>query len=273
MIWVSHLLFQLVIYKVNEVKFKFMFFETKEREYLDCKLINKQALTHDTYMFEFQLPSKCWLRLRTCEHVEMKTTHSSNHKNKCSLMRYYTPIPERFDDLDLTELSSDRIRLAIKLYEIGSMSKHLKELSIETGIIQLSAPIAITVDVDDILSTRSNFYLVAAGTGITPILNVIHCLNRTANQSKRSVTAKLAYFNKSERDIIFGDRLKSFESQSSFRFELLNVLSNPTESWNGTTGKVTKSLLQPWFDDIESRLNESFIFICGPNGFVVCTVK
>jgi NAD(P)H-flavin reductase len=255
---------------------------TPEQTFYECKLVKKDRLTHDTFLFEFQLPQHTMLRLRPCEHIQMRSLTSDGNDKKAVVKRYYTPVPESFAALDQHRLTTDRINLAIKLYETGAMSNVLQSLSVETGVIEVSGPIALAVDVQQILSSRSYFYLLAAGTGITPILNVIHELFNDSIQSKRPVTVKLAYFNKTETDIIYGTELDSLarstqatadRDQSEFRFELLNVLQNPCESSDRQSGKVSKQFLQDWFGVISLHLSESFVFVCGPNGFVVSTIK
>ena len=250
----------------------------EEQTFLKCTLIERHQLTHDTFLFVLELPAKSWLRMRTCEHIQLRIPDSSSSSpdTEAVVSRFYTPVPNQLHDPNHKSLTVNQIHLAIKIYPQGRFSRLLNSIPV-SGIVETSEPITLSINVDQILCTRQKFFLLAAGTGITPMMSLIWKLKSGRVTKEEPVSVRLLYFNKSIKDIIYQDKLNSLLSSQDrprFSFELVNVLSEGGDSESGKKGRINKELLREQIlDQIGTETEKSFIFVCGPNGFVVSAVK
>ncbi|XP_041535434.1 cytochrome b5 reductase 4 isoform X3 [Microtus oregoni] len=133
--------------------------------------------------------------------------------------------------------------------------------------------LSVTGDFVSVSSPEGNFklsklqevedlFLLAAGTGFTPMVNVLNYA-LTCVSSLRKV--KLMFFNKTEDDIIWRCELEKLAFKDK-RFDTEFVLSAPSPEWNGKQGHVSPALLSEF---LQRSLENSRVFlcICGPTPF------
>jgi cytochrome-b5 reductase len=177
-------------------------------EFSDFVLVDKKELSHDTRRFTFALPTpKHKLGLPIGQHMTLSFTDKDGKTHQ----RSYTPVTS---DKDFGKVS-----FVIKVYRAGvhpnfpdggKMSQHLDSLKIgET--IKMKGPKGhmtwlgkgkFTVKlVKKPLEAReaSHIGMIAGGTGITPMLQVIHAI--FDNPSDKTVV-KLLYANQCKLGLI-----------------------------------------------------------------------
>nr|XP_048291754.1 cytochrome b5 reductase 4 isoform X3 [Myodes glareolus] len=112
------------------------------------------------------------------------------------------------------------------------------------------------------LQEVEDLFLLAAGTGFTPMVNVLNYA-LTCMPSLRKV--KLIFFNKTEDDIIWRCQLEKLAFKDK-RFDTEFILSAPSPEWNGKQGHVSPALLSEF---LQRSLENSRVFlcICGPTPF------
>lgn len=98
---------------------------------------------------------------------------------------------------------------------------------------------------------------IAGGSGITPFMSMIREI--TQRGIERSV--HLFYGNRSDDDIIFHNELVRI-AKNHARIRYYPVIENPSHSWNGLKGFITKEILLEKLKEIEGKT----FFICGPQG-------
>lgn len=175
------------------------------------KLIRKEVLSHDTARFTFGLPAGHVLGLPTGQHISLRFYETDKDTGKSTqVMRSYTPVT---DNSTVGEVS-----LVIKVYKAGvhpkfpnggKMSQHLDSLKIGDSI-DIKGPKGHmeylgnggnfwVKPVGKPKSTRqaSHFIMIAGGTGITPMLQVLHYMFRNPGNDT-NVKATLLYANQSE---------------------------------------------------------------------------
>ena len=109
--------------------------------------------------------------------------------------------------------------------------------------------------------------LVAGGSGMAPMVSLLHELERT--QSKRKTT----YFfgSAAKRDLFYIDEMKQFESRLS-DFTFIPALSSPApeDSWQGVTGLITV----PLEDYIKTiKTDDAQAYLCGSPGLINTCVQ
>jgi cytochrome-b5 reductase len=99
--------------------------------------------------------------------------------------------------------------------------------------------------------------MIAGGTGITPMLQIIRAaLKSSADHTKIS----LIYANVNEDDILLKTELDDLAENNSERFKVYYVLNNPPSGWTGGTGFVSKEQIQHHLPSSDENIK---ILMCG----------
>lgn len=238
-------------------------------------LTKKEILSHDTRKFTFALQTpKTKLGLPIGQHISLRF-RDSNGKNH---QRSYTPVT---GDETLGEVS-----FVIKVYkagvhpkfpEGGKMSQHLDSLSIG-DTIEMKGPKGhltylgkgkFTVKLmRKPLETRQakHFGMIAGGTGITPMLQVLHAIFRDSKDT--TTTASLLFANQTEDDILVRDELEALAKEFPDRFKLHYTLDRAPADWKYSTGFVNKDMVQKHVLKDEKDGNSdggmTQVLMCGP---------
>lgn len=108
------------------------------------------------------------------------------------------------------------------------------------------------------------FFLFAAGSGITPIFSILKWVMASRPQD----TVTLVFGNRDQENIIYKKELESLGNQFQSRLQILHVLSKPIAPWNGQTGRVTKEKTIEILKSVKLDLKMSEFYMCGPDGFM-----
>ena len=87
--------------------------------------------------------------------------------------------------------------------------------------------------------------MIAGGTGITPMLQIIRAIirNRPRNGGNDTTKIDLIFANVNNDDILLQEELDKLEKEDD-GFRVYYVLNNPPESWNGGVGFVTPDMIK-----------------------------
>ncbi|NXL27199.1 NB5R4 reductase, partial [Glaucidium brasilianum] len=224
--------------------------------YRKCKLISKTEVTHDTKLLCLMLPKSTHLHVPTGQHVYLKQIIAGTE-----VVKPYTPVLP-FLPLDLKEPSRHDgayMYLMIKIYSCGLFTQALDNVQIG-DYISVSNPEGNFKKSQ--LQTSEELFLLAAGTGFTPMVKLLSCALTEVSCLRR---VKLIFFNKTEDDILWRNQLEQLALKDE-RFEVQFILSQPTKDWVGKQGKISLSLLS---ESVKRSKKDSkvFICVCGPTPF------
>jgi cytochrome-b5 reductase len=244
-------------------------------DFQDFKLIRKEVLSHDTRAFTFALPADHVLGLPTGQHVSLKYTDAATGK---AVQRSYTPVTD--------DRTVGSFQLVIKVYkpslprfpEGGKMSQHLDSLAIgdtilakgPKGHLHYHSPGKFSVKpLGKPKQERSveQIGMMAGGTGITPMLQILQKILTNPRDSKTKVN--LIYANNTVSDILVRQELEAWQRQFPDRFHIwytVGEIQNAEEKdeWQYDTGFINPDMVQQHllFDDMKSKATQ--FFMCGP---------
>lgn len=155
----------------------------------------------------------------------------------------------------LMQLDADHLCLTVKKVDQGLVSSWLVEQTKVGDIVYLGQPYG---DMQQHIQTP-NLLLLAAGSGITPMLSLIESLSQTKQFSTTSL--QLMYWVKTQADAAYAEYFKeTAENFPHFSYQIFY------------TQEQDQRLNQSYVDQI-SALNETTVYACGPSGFVSTAEK
>ncbi len=112
---------------------------------------------------------------------------------------------------------------------------------------------------------RFHYGMIAAGSGITPIMGLIKSVLINEPESKVS----LLYGNRSEDQIIFYNALDELSKSHPGRLQVVHQLTQPGQDWMGGKGRIVKENLMAFVDQMEKNSpSDTRYFLCGPEGMM-----
>lgn len=163
-------------------------------------------------------------------------------------MRSYTPISS--DDKD-----KGYFDLMIKAYPTGRISKHMDKLKIG-DTMKVRGPKGAMIYTPNMCR---HIGMVAGGTGITPMLQIIRAILR--GRSQGDVTeVDLIFANVTEDDILLREDLDALTRQDP-GFRVHYILDKPPQTWLGGVGFVTADMIKA---NLPAPADDIKILACGP---------
>ena len=199
------------------------------------KLVKKEIVSHDTRRFVFALPSANHiLGLPVGQHIYLSAKVDGS-----LVVRPYTPVTS---DEDLGHMD-----LVVKVYfknvhpkfpDGGKMSQYLENMEIgdtidvrgPSGLLVYQGNGTFAIKPDKKSSPKSvkasKVSMIAGGTGITPMLQLITDVFRNANDD---TCLSLLFANQSEDDILVREELEALQAEHPDRFKLWYTVDRPKE--------------------------------------------
>lgn len=211
--------------------------------YVAVPLTHKTALSHNTRLFRFALPSPdARLGLPLGRHMTVRAFVGG-----AETRRPYTPTSSDAD--------AGYFDLLIKVYPAphGTMSRHLDSLAVGD-----------TVDVRGPLGKFTyarnqcrKVGMIAGGTGLTPCWQV---LRELLADPEDTTELSLIFANVAEGDILLRDELDGIAAAER-RFSVHYVLNEPPAGWAGGVGFVTADMIR---EHIGPAAADTLFLYCGP---------
>lgn len=146
------------------------------------------------------------------------------------IVRSYTPVSS---DEDV-----GHVDLLIKAYPTGNISKYVASLKIGDKI-RVKGPKGAMVYTPNMVR---HFGMIAGGTGITPMLQIIKAIERGRSAGDKT-EVDLVFANVNADDILLKEDLDALAKKDP-GFRVHYVLNNPPEGWTGGVGFVTADMLK-----------------------------
>jgi cytochrome-b5 reductase len=186
----------------------------------------------NSYRFSLPKPTDI-LGLPIGQHISLGATLPVDGKSK-EVVRSYTPIS--------SDENHGYFDLLIKSYPTGNISKHMASLQVGQTM-KVKGPRGAMVYTPNMVR---RFGMIAGGTGITPMLQVIRAIIR-GRETGDKTEVDLIFANVNPEDILLREDLDKLVKQDS-KFRVHYVLNNPPEGWKGGVGFVTAEMIKVRFN-------------------------
>ena len=238
-------------------------------DYQNFKLVEKIQHNHNTYLFKFGLnDSQMTLGLPVGKHIKLKFTDQETGND---IIRSYTPMS---DD----KQTQGYFELLIKVYEQGKMSQHLTKLNVNdeilisgpSGAIEYQSPGTLKIDNPsneqgfDTIEQIKHIGMIAGGTGITPMYQVINYILQNSELNKDDTKISLIFANNTIQDILLKQELESLATKHPNQFHLYFTVAQTDENcdnWQGGIGFVSETMMQ---EHLPAPNSDTIVMLCGP---------
>jgi ring-1,2-phenylacetyl-CoA epoxidase subunit PaaE len=106
---------------------------------------------------------------------------------------------------------------------------------------------------------------IGAGSGITPLFSILKSILIVEPESQ----VFLLYGSRNEDSIIFKNKLAALKDKYGERLNVVHTLSQPSENWNGETGRLNKTHILKILGQLtELKNKEAEYFLCGPEDMI-----
>lgn len=154
--------------------------------------------------------------------------------------------------------------ITVKRVKGGLVSNYLNEQLRPGKTLEIMKPQGnFTIDFHS--KNKNHFVLIAAGSGITPIMGIMKSV--LINEPNSKVT--LLYCSRSEEQIIFKEEIEKLEERFEGRCLVIHNLTQPSESWTGLKGRIDKDKILDVLSSVNhGELTATKYFLCGPEGLM-----
>eukprot|EP00052_Salpingoeca_macrocollata_P033639 m.9055 g.9055 ORF g.9055 m.9055 type:complete len:300 (-) comp5377_c0_seq1:71-970(-) len=217
------------------------------KEFRALKLVEILPVNHDTKRFRFSTGD---------DHTPLNMTVASCLVTKATIdgkdiIRPYTPASQ--------EDVKGHFDLVIKVYKDGNMSRHVHSMKVgETLLFKGPFP---KIEIKE--NMTKHIGMVAGGTGLTPMLQVIqHLLANKNDQTKMT----LIFANRSEDDIILRKELDAMAVANPDRLKIFYMVDKAqSKDWKYGQGYINKETITSQFPPPGT---DNMVFVCGPPPFM-----
>lgn len=226
-------------------------------------LAKKVSVSSDTKIFSFKLDHDDQeVGLPTGQHLLIRLRDPATRE---AIIRPYTPLSEGKDKAILDVLV--KIYYDIPGRPGGRMTQALD--SIPLGhFVDFKGPVGKfeylgrgQCSVAGRTRSVRRFVMVCAGSGITPIFQVLRAVLADADDPTECVVLDS---NRVEADILCRSELDGMTGANASRCRLLYTLSRPEDGWTGGRGRVDKALLEKEVGPYNGLAGEQMALVCGP---------
>ncbi len=172
----------------------------------------------------------------------------------------------------------DKLSVTVKKVPGGKMSTHIHQ-NIKVGdaieVMQPEGRFHTPLNEDQ----KKNYYLVGAGSGITPLMSIL----KTILEKEPMSFVFLLYGNRNEDFIIFKDELDTLQKRYEGQLFVEHILSQPKRekksglgsmfskgkmTWQGKVGRIEGAVMKKFLQDHTPRHKDSEFLLCGPGGMI-----
>ena len=155
-------------------------------------------------------------------------------------------------------------RVAIKKVDGGVFSTFCNENLKKGDILEVAPPDGRFFPAGLAIDAPQHYVLIAAGSGITPILSILKTVLRNAPNSQ----VTLVYGNKNAASVIFREEIEGLKNRYLGRLRVVYILSRERMDTEWQRGRIDAHRVEQLFEKLPDILTGDQFFICGPEEMI-----
>jgi ring-1,2-phenylacetyl-CoA epoxidase subunit PaaE len=157
----------------------------------------------------------------------------------------------------------NELRIAIKKVEGGKFSTYAHSKLKKGDTIEVAPPDGRFTTLLN-FNNKKHYVLIAAGSGITPILSILKSVLKEEPQSEIT----LIYGNKNAASVIFREEIEGLKNKNMQRLRVFHVLSRERVDAELLHGRINAMKIKAFSEKISEILRGSEYFLCGPEDMI-----
>jgi len=214
------------------------------------KVIEKLFLTNDAVLLSFEVTKdlRSFFEFTSGQYITLKSEINGEE-----LRRSYSIC---------TSPDENKLSVVVKAIENGIFSNFIKDKVEIDDYLEVNSPEGKFI-YNTSKDVAKNIFLIAAGSGITPIISIVK--NILHNEPLSTIT--LLFANKQIEDVIFYNELKSLESQFCEKLKIIYIFSRKDYD-DHHFGRIDHGFLNNIIHQELNFVNFSEFYTCGPEEMV-----
>ncbi|MCC6724119.1 MAG: ferredoxin--NADP reductase [Saprospiraceae bacterium] len=175
------------------------------------------------------------------------------------------------------------LSVTVKRVKGGKVSNHIFDKIKVGDVVDVMTPDGrFFTDLND--ENKKNYYLVGAGSGITPLMSIL----KTVLEAEPMSFVFLLFGSRNEDEIIFKNQLDALTKRYDGQLHVEHALSQPKlekakglgglfskgkPTWTGKTGRIDAAMFRKFMEEHPPRHKDSEFFLCGPGGMIDAVEK
>jgi 3-phenylpropionate/trans-cinnamate dioxygenase ferredoxin reductase subunit len=164
-----------------------------------------------------------------------------------------SPFSETEHPFSFSSNAEDSGATTFTIKELGDFTRTVKDIP-PGKRIYVDGPFGIMSP--DQFPDAKSFVLIAGGIGIAPMMSML----RTAGTRSDMRPYVLFYAIGTWEEATFREEIETLSN--TLKLEVVYILSNPPEKWQGESGYITREILERYLP--QARDDSCEVFICGP---------
>jgi ring-1,2-phenylacetyl-CoA epoxidase subunit PaaE len=215
----------------------------RRRDFQPLRVSKVERLTHDAVAVSFAVPSEL------AEHYAFRPGQSLTLRRGDERRSY-----------SICAAPGEALRVGVREVAGGAVSSWLVHELRSGDEVEVAPPAGRFTPAD----TSGHHVLVAAGSGITPVLSIAHAV---LADPAGSVT--LLYGNRRSDTVMFADELADLKDVHTAKLELVHVLSREAREVELHTGRLDPAKLRELLATVLDAGSVDHWWLCGPYQMVV----
>lgn len=158
----------------------------------------------------------------------------------------------------------EQLSVAIKTIPEGKFSNYAYSTLKVGDEVEVMPPLG-RFSTDLLATNKKNYFFIAVGSGITPVMSIVRTILKTEPKS----TITLLYGNKNKGSIIFKEQFEALKNKYMQRLSLYYILSKEKADAEILSGRIDKTKIEYFLKNI---IDPAFIdecFLCGPEELIL----
>ena len=228
----------------------------RRHQFHDLVVTDREQLTDRAVALSFAVPDELvgeFLRFEAGQHLTLRAQVGGEDVRQ-SYSLCLSPARAR---------RMQAVRVGVGVVPGGRMSTHLNSV-VDVGDSVAVMPALGGFVVPSEPESAKHHVLIAAGSGITPVLSHVETILTAEPQSR----VTLFYGNRTTADVMFLEELEGLKDEHLSRFHLVHVLSREPLAVELLSGRMDPPRLERLFEAFAPVSGVDEFYLCGPFGMV-----